>query len=54
MAKIGQTIEFQDGSVGTITGFIPGDFVGEPRIVTVQYVQGGKVKHAYISEDKLK
>ena len=52
-AKIGETIEFTDGTRGKITQISIGDFIGEPRLLTVQCIEHGPVKHIHISEDKL-
>lgn len=39
----GDRINLKNGHVGTIVGIAAPDFIGDPSLITVQYVENGRV-----------
>ena len=50
----GDTIRFKDGVEGRITAIGLGDFLGDPRPVTVQCIVGGRVEHRTVMSNELR
>ncbi len=52
--NIGDQVNLKTGEVGTIIKIGLGDFIGDPKPITVQYVSNGKVQHTTLMSDQLK
>jgi len=52
--QIGDTINLKSGHIGTIIKIGLGDFIGDPRPITIQYVADGRVQHTTLMSDQLK
>lgn len=39
----GDRINLKNGHVGTIVGISTPDFIGDPSLITVQYVENGRI-----------